>query len=178
MGVKAKHAYREEFLQSETWKDIRWNKLTRDGYACDICGIKDVLNDVHHVHYPNRWDETSAGDLVVLCRSCHSKLHLFPKEPQKTQARSWARYLEIKSRIKSSQFPLKRIDVPVAVRIELVRCQKVKSPERQRYKAVMARLFAAAGAATGRTQFNFRRYLREKIKESNHRHRVYKWVDK
>jgi 5-methylcytosine-specific restriction endonuclease McrA len=70
MGAK----YREE----PEWQVRRVQALTRAGYKCQTCSISDTTLDVHHNSYENYGDERPQ-DLVVLCRSCHQKVH-YPVE--------------------------------------------------------------------------------------------------
>jgi hypothetical protein len=66
MGAK----YREQ----PEWQVRRVQALTRDGYKCQTCSRRDTTLDVHHNCYANYGDERPQ-DLVVLCRSCHQKIH-------------------------------------------------------------------------------------------------------
>lgn len=62
-----------KYLQSQKWKEKRQLVLQRDNYTCKSCGIKHSL-EVHHVRYDNLGNEP-IRDLVVLCSSCHNRLH-------------------------------------------------------------------------------------------------------
>jgi 5-methylcytosine-specific restriction endonuclease McrA len=66
MGAK----YREE----PEWQIRRTRALIRAGYRCQTCGCADATLDVHHNTYAHYGDE-SPQDLVVLCRSCHQRIH-------------------------------------------------------------------------------------------------------
>jgi len=66
MGAK----YREQC----EWKVKRTQALMRAGYRCQTCGSCDTTLDVHHNSYENYGDERPE-ELVVLCRSCHQKVH-------------------------------------------------------------------------------------------------------
>ena len=52
----------------------RVQALTRAGYKCQTCISRDTMLDVHHNSYQTYGDERPQ-DLVVLCRSCHQKVH-------------------------------------------------------------------------------------------------------
>lgn len=82
MGIAAKHAYRFKFLKSEKWSNIRLEVLAKKDARCDICDHRDLSNDVHHVYYADRWDETPLEYLVVLCRPCHKRVHAEMEEPK------------------------------------------------------------------------------------------------
>lgn len=75
MGIDAKHSYRFQYLQSDHWKNLRLEKLSREDACCEICGFRSVSNDVHHLRYPRPLTKTKLNDLVVLCRSCHELIH-------------------------------------------------------------------------------------------------------
>ena len=58
-----------------SWREIRLAALDRDGHACTICQSVDRLQ-VHHVN-PYRYSKDhSLGNLVTLCRKCHSREEL------------------------------------------------------------------------------------------------------
>ena len=67
--------YRNEYLQSAHWHDVRANKLAEVGYYCEQCGQRDSILDVHHLDYERLGFELSS-DLEVLCRECHQLQHL------------------------------------------------------------------------------------------------------
>lgn len=79
MSIAGKHAYRFGYLKSEQWDKVRVMVLMRDNGACQICGLVDIHNDVHHVHYPDNVWETQPADCKLLCRKCHQKIHLMMK---------------------------------------------------------------------------------------------------
>lgn len=80
MSIEAKHAYRFEFLRSERWKNLRLERLVRDGARCRICKKRDLSNDVHHIKYRTRWEETVIQDLRTLCRDHHDQVHKLMNE--------------------------------------------------------------------------------------------------
>ena len=75
MSISGKHSYRFGFLKSEKWKIVRLEALVRENSICQICGIRDLSNDAHHVWYPLDIYETKQEQLVVLCRACHTFVH-------------------------------------------------------------------------------------------------------
>lgn len=64
----------QEYLQSDEWQATRKQALRRAGFKCQLCNTGDVVLDVHHRTYENRGNEHYT-DIIVLCRSCHSKHH-------------------------------------------------------------------------------------------------------
>lgn len=66
MGAK----YREQ----PEWQVRRVQALTRAGYKCQTRSSRDTTLDVHHNSYQTYGDERPQ-DFVVLCRSCHQKVH-------------------------------------------------------------------------------------------------------
>lgn len=74
-SIERRHAYRFGYLKSEHWSNLRLSKLVEQDAHCQVCGERDLSNDVHHVVYrPNLCDAT-LDDLVVLCRDCHETVH-------------------------------------------------------------------------------------------------------
>lgn len=63
----------EKYLQSETWKIIRAQRLALDNYECVLCGKE--AQHVHHRRYPKSWGTETIKDLVCLCNLCHLKHH-------------------------------------------------------------------------------------------------------
>ena len=62
------------YLHSKHWKKVRSIALQNAGYKCQACSCKDTILDVHHNSY-DRLGNEDPSDLIVLCRSCHSKVH-------------------------------------------------------------------------------------------------------
>jgi hypothetical protein len=63
-----------EYRVQPEWQQRRVQALTRARYKCQACSRRDTPLDVHHNNYHNYGNERPA-DLVVLCRSCHQKVH-------------------------------------------------------------------------------------------------------
>lgn len=61
------------YIKSNAWNLKRNKRLEIDNNTCQMCGSVDNLQ-VHHWHYNNVGDE-KMGDLMTVCKSCHSKLH-------------------------------------------------------------------------------------------------------
>jgi len=68
-----KMRFAEYRLQPE-WRARRVQALTRARYKCQMGSNHDAPLDVHHRSYDNYGCERPE-DLVVLCRSCHQKVH-------------------------------------------------------------------------------------------------------
>lgn len=62
-----------DYLKTDHWKETRQGALKRAGYRCQLCNAKGALH-VHHRTYERRGSEI-AGDLLVLCASCHQTFH-------------------------------------------------------------------------------------------------------
>lgn len=73
-SVESRHYYRFQYLRSEHWSNLRLEKMASVDAVCDICGLRDLSNDVHHLRYRKLFD-VELEDLVVLCRSCHDSVH-------------------------------------------------------------------------------------------------------
>lgn len=78
MGKEAynitKYEYRNGYLRSEHWKQVRYKRLKYDKFRCRLCGSTENLN-VHHTRYDNLRDEDIKHDVVTLCYTCHSMAH-------------------------------------------------------------------------------------------------------
>lgn len=75
MSIEGKEYYRNVFLQSDEWKLLRLDALAASGAFCRLCAKRDIHNDAHHITYRNGIWNTTADDLVILCRDCHELIH-------------------------------------------------------------------------------------------------------
>lgn len=66
--------YRNTYLKSEHWQNLRLQKLVESDCLCLRCGKQSQSNDVHHLCYKKLYDVKTV-DLVVLCRTCHDFVH-------------------------------------------------------------------------------------------------------
>ena len=62
------------FMASEEWSRMRQDALKRAGGRCQTCNAAKSL-DVHHRTYERFGGRELPGDLTVLCRRCHDKIH-------------------------------------------------------------------------------------------------------
>lgn len=69
----------DEFLKTIYWKNIKEDK-TYFSDKCELCGSKEKLH-VHHRNYDNHGlehkREVQDNDLMVVCETCHKKIHGF-----------------------------------------------------------------------------------------------------
>jgi hypothetical protein len=65
--------YREEFLRSPEWREMRQRVLNRAGNRCEAC-LTAPARDVHHVSY-RHGKLPPAWELRAICRECHEQLH-------------------------------------------------------------------------------------------------------
>lgn len=63
----------DDYLQTETWRNIRERILVIAKYKCADCG--GFADQVHHLIYPEVWGMEELEDLIPLCNSCHAKRH-------------------------------------------------------------------------------------------------------
>ena len=63
-----------DYLKTSHWEATRKDAIERAGHKCQLCGKDGGALNVHHNNYDHLWQETEQ-DLIVLCRSCHSKYH-------------------------------------------------------------------------------------------------------
>ena len=71
--------YRDVYLKSDDWKNLRLLRLLKSNYVCAICAVTSECLDVHHVNYRNLHD-VQTTDLRALCRPCHNKVHALMKK--------------------------------------------------------------------------------------------------
>lgn len=64
----------QEYLTTPHWQRTRDAARERAGNRCQLCNSPKKPLDTHHRTYERRGFEQPA-DLIVLCRSCHSKHH-------------------------------------------------------------------------------------------------------
>src|ERR1041385_70422 len=64
--------YRNVYLTTEHWKNVREEKLTQTPF-CQNCGSTKHL-EPHHIRYKNVYD-VELNDLKTLCRKCHIDKH-------------------------------------------------------------------------------------------------------
>lgn len=64
--------YRQEYLKSDHWKELKAKKLAMTP-ACEDCGSRFRV-EPHHLEYKNLFDVT-VHELKTLCRRCHVKEH-------------------------------------------------------------------------------------------------------
>ena len=71
----------EDFLWSDYWLDLSERLKHEAGYRCQLCGRLHASTgkglQVHHKTYVHRGfeDPEHLGDLVVVCDSCHRRIH-------------------------------------------------------------------------------------------------------
>jgi hypothetical protein len=71
--TEAQREYREVYLRSDHWQEVRKAALERAGRRCQVCNGDKQL-DVHHRTYERKGRE-EPGDVTVLCRKCHETFH-------------------------------------------------------------------------------------------------------
>jgi len=59
----------------------------RDNYTCQICKVKNVALDVHHIIFRSQGGTDDENNLVTLCKKCHNDIHtgklIYNKKPKK-----------------------------------------------------------------------------------------------
>lgn len=68
----------QQYLESHEWRSLRAKRKEVDGNVCQSCGSKSQLQ-VHHIHYPEEWQDTTIDHVVTLCSKCHWKRHVGEK---------------------------------------------------------------------------------------------------
>lgn len=72
-GLSRKDWYRNIYLKSEHWKQLRQKAFAKHGRKCCKCGSKKRL-DVHHLNYRSIFDVVT-DDLQIICRRHHDAEH-------------------------------------------------------------------------------------------------------
>lgn len=62
-----------DYLQSPQWRELRAKARERSGGHCEMCGGE--ASHVHHVRYPKRYKDDNLDNLLVLCTTCHARVH-------------------------------------------------------------------------------------------------------
>ena len=75
----------QRYLRSRQWAGTRALAIHRADGMCEVCGETQYL-EVHHKTYERLGNETH-DDLIVLCSSCHAKVH--DKPARSAWSRSW-----------------------------------------------------------------------------------------
>ncbi len=75
----------QKYLRSRQWAGTRALAIHRANAMCEVCSDRDYL-EVHHKTYERLGNETH-DDLIVLCGSCHAKVH--DKPARTAWSRSW-----------------------------------------------------------------------------------------
>ena len=63
----------QEYLKSDHWKKLTEETKRLAGYRCQVCNADGELH-THHRTYERKGDEFQ-GDLVALCKDCHTLFH-------------------------------------------------------------------------------------------------------
>ena len=80
-GKSMREWYREVYLNSEHWKNLRAQKLAEKGRKCEKCGSGTCIQ-IHHLNYRFIFD-VQLCDLQVLCEACHKIAHCIKPTPVK-----------------------------------------------------------------------------------------------
>jgi 5-methylcytosine-specific restriction endonuclease McrA len=62
-------------LDAPRYKELHRRILKRDGWRCQACGCMNNLQ-VHHIQSRSRLGDDAEGNLITLCASCHTEIHL------------------------------------------------------------------------------------------------------
>lgn len=73
-GLSQKEWYRQHYLASAHWRQLREAKFSVSGKRCQQCGNDSRQIHVHHLSYKFIYDVTVI-DLLVVCHVCHDNLH-------------------------------------------------------------------------------------------------------
>lgn len=65
--------YRNVYLCSDHWQELRGAKFMQCGKRCELCGSTERIQ-VHHLNYRSIYD-VGLSDLQVVCHLCHQGIH-------------------------------------------------------------------------------------------------------
>lgn len=77
---------RRKRLSASDYDRLRLAVLNRDQWSCQRCGMRTNL-DVHHTRTRARGGSDELENLIVLCRLCHSEVHLSRGEDPRVRER-------------------------------------------------------------------------------------------
>lgn len=139
--------YREVYLKSEHWKNLRLQKLVESDCLCLRCGKQSQHHDVHHLTYRKLFD-VSTLDLVVLCRTCHDLVHehldrlkeITETDPNEKAFAIWKVFLETWGPHPNDHKELRNFMVDLRKRGVMKSSPKAKKPPQQNRKKVIMSL--------------------------------------
>jgi 5-methylcytosine-specific restriction endonuclease McrA len=68
------------YLKSDHWKKMKaWFRKSGFPKRCLACGVQTKLQ-LHHKSYDNLGKEIYGWDLILLCKSCHERVHVYEKQ--------------------------------------------------------------------------------------------------
>lgn len=95
----SKKWYRNEYLTSSHWKEMRKKVYQKYGYTCSIVGCRIKRLNIHHVSYQYLGTEREIEDLRPVCRLhhlfCHYRILKWEKVPL-DRSNLTRRYYEIR----------------------------------------------------------------------------------
>jgi len=62
-------------LDRESYEQLRRQVLRRDCWRCQSCGTMSNL-EVHHKEFRSQSGDDTEENLITLCATCHSVIHL------------------------------------------------------------------------------------------------------
>lgn len=72
--IKTMSSYKEVYLKSQGWKNLKASKESKTSKRCAIC-LSDEFIDLHHLFYRENLNDAQTSDLRWLCRRCHETAH-------------------------------------------------------------------------------------------------------
>lgn len=73
----------QDYLRSPEWKKLRKKTIERvktetgnPEALCEICDSSEKLQ-VHHLEYPEDWNDDHQDFHVLLCEECHKNVHIY-----------------------------------------------------------------------------------------------------
>jgi len=61
-------------LDSDSYTDMRYRVLQRDGWRCQFCGSISGV-EAHHIEHKSQSGSDFEENLITLCSRCHDLVH-------------------------------------------------------------------------------------------------------
>lgn len=130
-----------EYIKSEAWQEVRRryykSKMFRcfsenDIWECYCCGANNVPLDLHHRTYKRLGNERINIDLVPVCRSCHTEIHILEKE---YGLNLWGATKKVRQKYTKSKRKERKKDI-LKIRRAKRKAKRQKSKERRDAKKI------------------------------------------
>jgi hypothetical protein len=117
--------YRQVYLRSDHWKNLRTAKLEATP-ICEICKREKAV-EPHHKRYKQIFDVT-LDDLLSVCRACHDEIHRREGMPKRKRPKFQKMSSDQRAAIKANNAPIFKRKFEARLARRLARKQKSNRP--------------------------------------------------